>query len=89
MKQQALAMAAKYETGFEQHRRPTRRDEFLDTMNRIVPRADLCVVSNRTSRSEVMAASRGLTKSAGRAFTALAWANIYLSRNRLMAQMPP
>lgn len=44
MKQQTLAMAAKYETGFEQHRRPTRRDEFLDTMNRIVPWADLCAV---------------------------------------------
>ena len=41
MKQQTLAMAAKYEAGFEQHRRPTRRDEFLDTMNRIVPWADL------------------------------------------------
>jgi IS5 family transposase len=44
MKQQTLAMAANYETGFEQHRRPTRRDEFLDTMNRIVPWADLCAV---------------------------------------------
>ena len=44
MKQQTVAMAAKYETGFEQHRRPTRRDEFLDTMNRIVPWADLCAV---------------------------------------------
>ncbi|MFZ1765843.1 MAG: IS5 family transposase [Candidatus Nitrotoga sp.] len=44
MKQQTLAMAGKYETGFEQQRRPTRRDEFLDTMNRIVPWADLCAV---------------------------------------------
>ena len=44
MKQQTLAMAAHHETGFEQHRRPTRRDEFLDTMNRIVPRAELCAV---------------------------------------------
>jgi IS5 family transposase len=35
---------AKYETGFEQHRRPTRRDEFLNAMNRIVPWADLCAV---------------------------------------------
>jgi IS5 family transposase len=32
---------------------------------------------------------RGLAKNAGRAFTALALANIYLSRNRLMAQMRP
>src|SRR4030066_391393 len=44
MKQQTLAMAAEHETGFEQHRRPTRRDEFLDTMNRIVPWAELCTV---------------------------------------------
>jgi transposase, IS5 family len=44
MKQQTLAMAANHETGFEQHRRPTRRDEFLDTMNRIVPWADLGAV---------------------------------------------
>ncbi len=32
---------------------------------------------------------RGLAKNAGRAFTALALANIYLSRNRLMAQVRP
>ena len=44
MKQQTLAMAAKYETGFKQHLRPTWRDEFLDTMDRIVPWAELCVV---------------------------------------------
>lgn len=44
MRQQTLAMAAKHETGFEQHRRPTRRDEFLDTMNSIVPWAELCAV---------------------------------------------
>lgn len=44
MKQQTLAMAENHKTGFEQHRRPTRRDEFLDTMNRIVPWADLCAV---------------------------------------------
>ena len=37
MKQQALAMAAYQGAGFERHRRPTRRDDFLDTMNRIVP----------------------------------------------------
>jgi len=44
MKQKTLAMAANNATGFEQHRRPTRRDEFLDTMNRIVPWAELCAV---------------------------------------------
>ena len=44
MKQQTLAVAEKHATGFEQHRRPTRRDEFLDTMNRIVPWTDLCAV---------------------------------------------
>ena len=32
---------------------------------------------------------RGLAKNAGRAFTALALAKIYLSRNRLMAQVRP
>ena len=32
---------------------------------------------------------RGLAKNAGRAFTALALANIYLSRNRLLAQVRP
>ena len=32
---------------------------------------------------------RGLAKNAGRAFTALALANIYLSRNRLMVQVRP
>lgn len=32
---------------------------------------------------------RGLAKNAGRAFTALALANIYLSRNRLMGQVRP
>lgn len=32
---------------------------------------------------------RGLAKNAGRAFTALALANIYLSRNRLMASLRP
>lgn len=32
---------------------------------------------------------RGLAKNAGRAFTALALANIYLSRNRLVEQVRP
>ena len=44
MKQQTLAMTADQGAGFEQHRRPTRREEFLDTMNRIVPWTDLCAV---------------------------------------------
>jgi transposase, IS5 family len=42
MKQQTLAMAA--DQGFEQHRKPTRRDQFLGTMNRILPWASLCAV---------------------------------------------
>jgi IS5 family transposase len=42
MKQQTLAMAA--DQGFEQHRKPTRRDEFLATMHRIVPWEALCAV---------------------------------------------
>lgn len=42
MKQQTLAMAA--DQGFEQYRKPTRRDEFLATMERIIPWAELCAV---------------------------------------------
>jgi len=42
MKQQTLAMAA--DQGFEQYRKPTRRDEFLATMERLIPWAELCAV---------------------------------------------
>lgn len=42
MKQQTLAMAA--DKHFEQFRRPTRRDMFLKTMDRIVPWQELCAV---------------------------------------------
>ena len=42
MKQQTLAMAA--DQGFEQYRKPTRRDQFLQTMDRIVPWQALCAV---------------------------------------------
>jgi len=42
MKQQTLAMAA--DKGFEQFRRPTRRDVFLKTMDKIVPWQELCSV---------------------------------------------
>jgi transposase, IS5 family len=42
MKQQTLAMAQ--DQGFEQYRKPTRRDQFLDTMNRIMPWAALGAV---------------------------------------------
>lgn len=44
MKQQTLATAADQNAGFERFRKPTRRDEFLATMNRIVPWAALCEV---------------------------------------------
>ena len=37
-------MAGDLEAGFERYRRPTRRDEFLATMNAIVPWAALCEV---------------------------------------------
>lgn len=37
-------MAADQNTGFEQFRKPTRRDEFLNTMNTIMPWSDLCAV---------------------------------------------
>jgi hypothetical protein len=42
MKQQTLAMAAGQ--GFERHRKPTRRDAFLERMNRVVPWEALCTV---------------------------------------------
>ena len=44
MKQQTLAMAADQQAGFEQYRRPTKRDVFLQTMEAIVPWAQLCEV---------------------------------------------
>ena len=44
MKQQTLAIAADQSESFERYRRPTRRDEFLATMDRIVPWAELCEV---------------------------------------------
>ncbi|WP_124224078.1 IS5 family transposase [Tibeticola sediminis] len=44
MKQQTLAMAADQGAGFEQYRRPTKRDAFLATMEQIVPWQELCAV---------------------------------------------
>ena len=44
MKQQTLAMAADHNTQYEQYRKPTRRDLFLATMERIVPWSALCSV---------------------------------------------
>ena len=44
MKQQTLAMAADQGAGFEQYRRPTKRDVFLETMEQIVPWTQLCDV---------------------------------------------
>ena len=44
MKQQTFAMAADQSESFERYRRPTRRDVFLATMDRIVPWAELCAV---------------------------------------------
>jgi IS5 family transposase len=44
MQQKTLAMAADQGAGFEQYRRPTKRDTFLKTMNDIVPWAQLCDV---------------------------------------------
>jgi IS5 family transposase len=42
MKQQTLAMAGDEGAGFEQYRRPTKRDAFLQTMEQIVPWTKLC-----------------------------------------------
>ena len=44
MKQQTLAMAADRNEAFEQHRKPTKRDQFLATMERLVPWSELCAV---------------------------------------------
>ena len=44
MKQQTLAVAGDQNQGFEQYRRPTRRDVFLSTMEQLVPWSDLCAV---------------------------------------------
>ena len=44
MKQQTLAMAADQNAGFEQFCKPTRRDELLDTMNLIIPWAEMASV---------------------------------------------
>src|SRR5450631_170206 len=44
MKQKTLAMAADQGAGFEQYRRRTKREDFLDAMNGIVPWAALCAV---------------------------------------------
>jgi len=44
MKQQTLAMAADQNAQYEQYRKPTRRDVFLATMERIVPWEALCGV---------------------------------------------
>lgn len=44
MKQQTLAMAADQCSGFEHYRKPTRREEFLKTMEAIVPWSALCEV---------------------------------------------
>jgi IS5 family transposase len=44
MKQQTLAMAADQGASFETHRKHMRRDELLNTMNTIMPWAELCAV---------------------------------------------
>jgi IS5 family transposase len=44
MKQQTLAMAADQNAAYERYRKPTRRDQFLATMEQIVPWAALCSV---------------------------------------------
>jgi IS5 family transposase len=44
MKQQTLAMAADRNEAFEQHRKPTKRDRFLATMDQLVPWSELCAV---------------------------------------------
>ena len=44
MKQQTLAVAKDQNAQYEQYRRPTKRDVFLATMDKIVPWGALCAV---------------------------------------------
>lgn len=44
MKQQTLSLGADQCAGFEQHRKPTRREVFLTEMNAILPWSELCAV---------------------------------------------
>lgn len=44
MNQHTLSVAADQNPGFEQHRRPRRRDVFLATMEEIVRWSELCVL---------------------------------------------
>ena len=44
MKQTTLALSSDQNEGFEKYRRATRRDEFLVTMDKIVPWSELCAV---------------------------------------------
>jgi len=44
MKQQTFAMAADQGAGFERYRRRTKREDFLDAMDAIVPWTALCAV---------------------------------------------
>ena len=44
MKQQTLAVATDQNAQYEQYRKPTRRDVFLATMEKLVPWAELCSV---------------------------------------------
>jgi hypothetical protein len=44
MKQQTLAMAVDQNSAYEEYRRPTKRDVFLATMDRIVRGSELCSV---------------------------------------------
>ena len=53
MKQQTLAMAAD-QSGYEQYRKPTRREEFLKIMDAIVPWSALCEVIARNLTATTM-----------------------------------
>mgnify|MGYP000949214052 CR=1 FL=1 len=86
MKQQTLAMAA--DQTFENYRKPTRRDEILKTMEAIAPWSAMCKVIE-PHYPKAGNGCRSLQKNATRAFTAFALANIYLGRQRLMAQVRP
>ena len=76
MKQQTFATAADQSAGFERYRKPTRRDEFLATMNAIVPWPQLSRRHERQAKFVVLM----ITLVGGALLTAVLFAGGLLSR---------
>ena len=45
MSHKQMTLAVQCDSGFEEHRKPTRRDEFLAQIDKVVPWADLCALN--------------------------------------------